>query len=177
MKIEYVHASYYGNGALVAQEFARQMAGHGVAVNVHHINQVSPKELPQADLYVFSSPGRMGKPIRGAKQFLENLTLPAGTKYAVLTTEAAPHPDSKTGKIPTETELAKYQKIRPIMNEILESKGLVGTAEDKVYVTRLKGPLEQAWEGKVAQFASQILVGAMSGAGLSASAIQMGESE
>ena len=177
MKIEYVHASCFGNGALVAQEFARQMAARGVAVTVHHITEVSPKELPLADLYVFSAPGRMGKPIRGAKRFLENLALPADTLCAVLTTEAAPRPDSKTGKNPTETELAKYQRVRPIMNEILENKGLVRTAEDKIYVTRLKGPLEQGWEGKVTQFSSQILVGALSGVGLSASEMQMEESK
>lgn len=177
MKIEYVHASHYGNGALVAEEFGRQMAGHGVTVNVHHVQEVSPSELPPADLYVFSSPGRMGKPISGAKRFLHNLALPAGTKYAVLTTEAAPRPDSKTGKIPTETELAKYQKVRPIMNEILESKGLSRTAEDKVYVTGLKGPLERGWKEKVAQFASQIFVEALSGTGLSAGEKQVEESK
>jgi hypothetical protein len=176
MKIEYVHASHFGNGALVAQEFARQMAAHGVAVNVDHIKEVKPGELPPADLYVFSSPGRMGKPISGAKRFLENLRLPVGTQYAVLTTEAAPRPDSKTGKIPTETELAKYQKVRPIMNEILESKGLVKTAEDKIYVTRVKGPLEHGWDGKVAHFASQILAGALSGVRLSGE-MQMEESK
>jgi hypothetical protein len=152
------------------------MAAQGVAVSVHHIKEVSPSELPQADLYVFSSPGRMGKPISGAKRFLENLRLPVGTQYAVLTTEAAPRPDSKTGKIPTETELAKYQKVRPIMNEILERKGLVKTAADKIYVTRLKGPLEHGWDGKVAHFASQILAGALSGVRLSGE-MQMEESK
>jgi hypothetical protein len=177
MKIEYVHASHFGNGALVAEEFARQMGAHGVAVNVHHIKEVRPGELPPADLYVFSSPGRMGKPISGAKRFLENLRLPVGTQYAVLTTEAAPRPDGKTGKIPTEAELAKYQRVRPIMNEILENKGLVRTAEDKVYVTRLKGPLEEGWEMKVALFASHLPVGALSGAGLAASEMQVEESK
>ena len=57
MKIEYLHASKYGNGATVAAEFKRQMAAKGVAVNVHHIRKVRPTELAPADLYVFSSPG------------------------------------------------------------------------------------------------------------------------
>ena len=30
MKIEYFHASKYGNGAMVAEEFRRQMAASGV---------------------------------------------------------------------------------------------------------------------------------------------------
>jgi flavorubredoxin len=63
MKIEYFHASKYGNGAMVAEEFKKVMAARGVTVNVHHIKEARPKEMPPADLYVFSSPGRMGKPI------------------------------------------------------------------------------------------------------------------
>jgi len=37
MKIEYFHASKYGNGAMVAEEFKRQMAAKEVTVNVHHV--------------------------------------------------------------------------------------------------------------------------------------------
>jgi menaquinone-dependent protoporphyrinogen IX oxidase len=156
MKIEYLHASKYGNGARVAEEFGRQMAAKGVTVSVHHINAVSPKELPPADLYVFSSPGRMGKPIGGMRRFLKKTGLPPGTKYAILTTEMAPHPDKKTGRIPAEEELAKWQRVRPIMNEILRAKGLVEVAEDKVQVTGLRGPLEDGWQHKVEDFAARI---------------------
>ena len=62
MRIEYFHASKYGNGAMVAEEFKKQMATRGVAVNVHRISEARPKELPSADLYLFSSPGRKAGP-------------------------------------------------------------------------------------------------------------------
>jgi hypothetical protein len=88
VKIEYLHASKYGNGAMVAEE---------------------------------------------------KLRLPAGTKYAVLTTEMAPQPDRKTGWIPTDAELVKWQRVRPIINELLQGAGLVKVAEDKVLVTGLQG--------------------------------------
>jgi menaquinone-dependent protoporphyrinogen IX oxidase len=156
MKIEYFHASKFGNGAMVAEELKRQMAAKGVTVNVHHIRQVRPDRLPTADLYVFSSPGRMGKPIGGMRRFLKKVRLPAGTKYAILTTEAAPRPDKKTGRLPTEEELARWQRVRPIMNEILQGAGLVNVAEDKVLVTGLKGPLEEGWQQKVEAFAARI---------------------
>ncbi len=160
MKIEYVHASHYGNGAMVAEEFKRQMATNGVVVDVHHITRLSPDKLPPADLYLFSSPGRMGKPIGGARRFLKDVVLPAGTRYAILTTEVRPRTDRKTGKMLTEQELGRYQRVRPIMNEILESKGLVRIAEDKVYVTALKGPLEEDWEKKVEAFVRRIPIAA-----------------
>jgi menaquinone-dependent protoporphyrinogen IX oxidase len=156
MTIEYFHASKYGNGAMVAEEFTKQLAAKGVTVNVHHIQQARPDRLPTADLYLFSSPGRMGKPIGGMRRFLKKLRLPAGSRYAILTTEAAPQPDKRTGRIPTEDELAKWQRVRPIMNEILQGAGLVKVAEDKVLVTGLKGPLEEGWQKKVEAFAARI---------------------
>lgn len=60
MKIEYLHASKYGNGARVAAEFQRRMADRDLAVDIHHIREARPTHLPHADLYLFSSPGRMG---------------------------------------------------------------------------------------------------------------------
>ncbi len=150
MKIEYLHASKYGNGAAVAAEFKRQMDADGVRVGVHHIREVKPSRLAPADLYVFSSPGRFGKPIRSMRRFLRKTTLPTGTSYAILTTEAEPKPDGAT----------QGQRVRPIMNEILERKGLVKVAEDTIFVMGLKGPLEDGWERKVEAFIARLPVGA-----------------
>jgi len=156
MKIEYFHASKYGNGAMVAEEFKKQMAAKGVTVNVHHIRNARPKEMPPADLYLFSSPGRMGRPIGSMRRFLKKAKLLSGTKYAILTTAGAPQPDKKTGRMPTEEEQAKWQRVIPIMNEILQEKGLAKVAEGKILVTGIKGPLEEGWQKKVQAFASQI---------------------
>ena len=79
MKIEYLHASKYGNGVIVAAEFKQQMAARGVVVDVHHMREVSPTDLAPADLYLFSSPGRFGKPIGRRRRCLERVRLPAGT--------------------------------------------------------------------------------------------------
>ena len=101
----------------------------------------------------------MGKPIGGMRRFLKKVSLPAGTRYAILTTEIAPRPDKKTGRMPTEEELARWQRVIPMMNEILQGKGLVSVAEDKVHVIGLKGPLEEGWEQKVEAFAARVLIG------------------
>jgi hypothetical protein len=148
----------FGNGAAVAAEFARLMTARGVTVSVHHMRDVKAKQPPAADLYVLSSPGRMGKPIRGARRFLSKVNLPAGTKCAVLTTEAAPQPDKRTGRVPTPEELARWQRVRPIIDEALRSRGFVKIAEGCVQVTGLKGPLEEGWEQKVADFANGLPV-------------------
>jgi hypothetical protein len=58
--------------------------------------------------------------------------------------------------VPTEEEVAKWQRVSPIMNEILQAKGLVKIAEDTVLVIGLKGPLEEGWQRKVESFARRL---------------------
>jgi flavodoxin len=157
MKVELYHASKYGNGAKVAEEFQRLMTMKGHVVIVHHIDDSKPKDLPRADLYVFGSPTRIGKPVGGMRHFLKKVNLPSGTKYAVFATHGTAKPDKKTGKMPTEEEMAKYQRSVPIMDELLRAKGMVKVAETKVYVVDLKGPLEDGWKKKVEAFVADIL--------------------
>jgi multimeric flavodoxin WrbA len=157
MNIAYYHASKFGNGAVVAEEFKKIMAARGITVSVQHIRDANPKDLPQADLYVFSSPGRMGKPKGSVRRFLSKVSPEPGTRYAILTTQGAPKPDKKTGKMPTQEELDRWERVIPIMNELLEAKGLKKVAEGAVWVTGLKGPLEEGWQHKVAAFADQVM--------------------
>jgi len=157
MNIAYYHASKFGNGAMVAEEFKKIMAARGVTVSVQHIRDANPKDLPQADLYVLSSPGRMGKPKGSVRRFLSKVSLEPGTRYAILTTQGAPKPDKKTGKMPAQEELDRWERVIPIMNELLEAKGLKKVAEGAVWVTGLKGPLEEGWQHKVAAFADQVM--------------------
>ncbi len=154
MIIEYYHASKFGNGVQVADEFTRIMDAKGIMVNVHHVKKSKPKEIPHADLYVFSSPGRFGKPIGDMRGFLKKAQFAPGARYAILTTEMAPQPDKKTGKVSTEEEAC--QKVLPILREILQTKGLQEVAAGRVYVQGIKGPLEDDWQKKVETFAMSI---------------------
>ncbi len=155
MRIEYFHASKFGNGAAVAEEFRNRMSTRGVTVEIHHVRDVRARDLSPADLYVFSSPGRMGRPIGGMRRFLKRVKLPAGSRYAILTTEGAPRPDAN-GQMPSPESLARWQRMIPSMNEILRARSLVNVAEDKVLVTGIKGPLEDGWREKVEAFAARI---------------------
>ena len=157
MNIAYYHASKFGNGAMVAEEFRRIMAARDVTVSVQHVRNANPRHLPEADLYVFSSPGRIGKPKGDARRFLRKVRLEPGTRYAVLTTQAAPRPDKKTGELPDQEEQDRWERVIPIMNELLQAKGLTRVAEGAVLVTGMKGPLEDGWQDKVAAFAGQLM--------------------
>jgi hypothetical protein len=156
MKIEYYHASIYGNGVIVADEFKRQMTAKGVIVNIHNIRKERQEEMPPADLYLFSSPGRFGKPVRDMQHFLKKVNLSPRTKYAVLVTELCPKPDSSSERFPTEENAGKCQQVIPIMDKILQEKNLTKVAEGKIFVTGIKGPLEDGWQKIVEKLASQI---------------------
>jgi hypothetical protein len=156
MNIAYYHDSKFGNGAAVAEEFKKDMATQGITVSVSHMKDANPKELPSAELYVFSAPGRMGKPKGNARRFLRKISLEPGTPYAILTTQGAPRPDRKTGEMPSQEKQDRWERVIPIMNELLQAKGLRKAAETAVFVTGMKGPLEEGWKGKVAAFADQV---------------------
>ncbi|NYT12644.1 MAG: flavodoxin family protein [Methanomassiliicoccales archaeon] len=157
MKVELYHSSKYGNGAMVAEEFREMMGTKGHQVGIHHINEVKPQGLAQADLYVFISPTRLGKPIGGMRRFLKKVALPAGTKYALIATHGAPEPNKKTGKMPTPEEVEKYQRTIPLMDDVLKPKGMVKVADVKIYVTGLKGPLEEGWREDLEAFMDRII--------------------
>jgi hypothetical protein len=156
--VEYFHASRYGNGVTVAEEFRAVMAAAGVTVNVHHIRDARPDRLPPADLYAFSSPGRMGKPIGDMRRFLTKVRLAPGTRFILVATELAPQPDKRTGALPSADEQARWQRVLPVMSEVLAAKGLTKVAEAKLQVTGMRGPLEDGWRERVAALAASISV-------------------
>ncbi len=141
MKIEYLHASKFGNGAMVAEEFKQQMATREVAVDVHHIRKITPKAPPSADLYVLSSPGPAnGRPIRGMRRFLKDVTLPAGTG----THSSRPRwrrGDKKTGRMPTEERDLQVPACAPDHERGASAQGAGkgGGRQDCVTVQRATG--------------------------------------
>jgi len=157
--IELYHASKFGNGAKVAEELRRVMDARGHQMNVHHIDGAKPREMPRADLYIFGSPTRFGRPIGSMRRFIKKVSLPPGTKYAIFATHADAVPDKKTGKMPTEEELNRLRKTIPNLDEVLKGKGLVKVADEvfNVSADAMKGQLKEGWQGKAEEFATSIL--------------------
>ncbi len=158
MKVELYHASKFGNGAKVAEELRRVMEAKGHEVKVQHIKGANPKKLPSADMYIFGSPTRIGKPIGSMRRFVKKVVLSPKTKYAVFATHGDAAPDKKTGKIPTEEEMKRWRMTIPYLDEVLKGKGLVKVADKKFYIVAdtMKGPLKEGWQEKVKEFAAQI---------------------
>ena len=60
--------------------------------------------------------------------------------------------------MPTDEEMARWQRVIPIKNDLLQEKGLVKAAEGKVLVSGLKGPLEEGWQKRVEAFVARISI-------------------
>lgn len=159
MKVEILHDSKYGNGAKVAEEIRRLMTLGGHSANVHHIDDMNVKEVPPADLYVLGSPTHFGKATGSMVRFVKRLSLPPGTKYAVFATCSAARPDKKTGLLPSEEETEKLRRTIPMIDEQLQTKGMVKVAEAKFFVDpeRMKGPLLDGWQERAGTFVAQIV--------------------
>lgn len=159
MRIELFHASKFGNGALVAEELRRLLEMEGHQVDVRHVKQAKAREVPPAELYIFGSPTRFGRPIRGMRSFAKKAALAPGTRYAVFATHGEEAPDKKTGKMPSEEELERWRRTIPILDDILTGKGLVKVADMRFFVRAdtMKGPLKEGWEESAREFVDAML--------------------
>lgn len=158
MRVAIYYMSKYGNGRKVVERLGEVINERGHSVDVKSVGEANPGKVSPADLYLFSSPTRIGKPPRKVRSFVKKFRPPAGIgKFALVATHSRPEPDKKTGKVPTAEELGKWQRTIPIMEEILTGKGMRKVGDLKVYVNGIKGPLEQGYEEKIEKFADEIL--------------------
>ena len=141
MKVCIAYMSKYGNGKKCVEHLQNTMTKHGHEVETHSVRDIKPNSLPQADLYVFSTPTHMGNASGKMKKFLKKLEIkPEGAKYALITTLM----DPKTKSLQT-------------MDELLKSTGMTKVSAGlKIKVGGMKGPLEEGYQQKLDEFASEI---------------------
>ena len=58
MNINIIYESQFGNGKKVVEELAAILKENGQDVDLFPVAKTKPDELPEADLYIFSSPTR-----------------------------------------------------------------------------------------------------------------------
>ncbi len=161
MKIAVYYHTKYGNNKRIAERIGTDLKARGIDVDVHSIDEANPKSLPKADLYVFGTGTRMGKPVGAMRRFAKKAskTLPDGTKYALVATHGKETPNKKTGMMPTPEEIQKYRRTLPIMTELM-GPGKVKVADLVVlivYTEGLKGEAEEGWEQKVDAFVAKLV--------------------
>lgn len=147
MKISIAFLTKYGNGKTCAESLERILRAKGHDARAFSIRDIKPKDLPESDIYIFSTPTHAGTAPFKMKGFLRKFQPPKeGAKYALITTRAAP----------TTKSLGR-------MDEVLKPKGMTRiTAGLEIVVKGMKGPLEDGYEKKIEDLAAKI-VGQASG--------------
>jgi menaquinone-dependent protoporphyrinogen IX oxidase len=142
MKVCITYETKFGNGKKCAHYLSGAITKKGHEAEVFSIREVKPNSLPKADIYVFSSPTHVGGPPGKMKKFLKKAEIEGKAfKYALIAT----YMDPKT-------------KTLEKMEALLSPKGMTKVSDGlKIKVTGMKGPLEEGFEQKLDEFATNIL--------------------
>ena len=142
MKVCIAYESKFGNGKKLVEHMQTTISKKGHDVETYSISETKPDSLPNADIYIFSSPTHIGGPPGKMKKFLKKLVInQEGAKYVLMETYL--YPNSKT-----------LQK----MEELLRPKGMKKVSNGiSLKVKGIKGPLEDGYEEKLEEFNKKIL--------------------
>jgi flavodoxin len=142
MKVCIAYESKFGNGKKLVDHMQTTLSKKGHNVETCSVREVSPDSLPNADLYIFSSPTHVGGPPGKMKKFLKKLKInQEGARYTLMATSM--DPNAKT-----------LQK----MEQLLQSKGITKATDGvRIKVNGMKGPLEEGYEEKLEEFTKKIL--------------------
>ena len=133
--------STFGNLEQCAARLDQALRAEGAEVTRRSIADVKAKAPPEADLYVFACPTRMGGPTWKMTRFVKRIRIEREhLKFAVLTT------CGQSGA-PTIEKLA----------DLGVEAGLAHLPTNlEVKVHGIRGPLEEGWQTKVDAFAKEL---------------------
>ncbi len=146
MKVYIAYESKYGNGKKCVEHLQGVISKKGHDVETSSIREIKPNSLPQADLYIFSSPTHIGNPPMKMRKFLKNLEIKQeGAKYALMATCM-------------DAKFYDRTKALQVMEDLLQPSGMTKASDGvKIKVTGMKGPLETGYEEKLDAFVKEIL--------------------
>lgn len=145
-RVSIVYLTKYGNNRMCMEYLGERLQGLGHEVIIHSIDETKPDNVPRADLYVFSTPVRMGKLPGKMKRFAKRFSSRGG-RYALVVTHAS---DENAGKWNPDRTVAA-------MSELLREGGMGPTMDElRVRMKDMKGPPEDNYRGKLDSLAERI---------------------
>jgi len=141
MKYVIVYWSRYGNGEKIVNYIAKKLNGKKADTKILKTNELDPKAMPNADLYVFSAPTEAFSIQRDMKIFMKNLEGMQDKKYAIINTHAM-----------KKSALSKMEKI-------LYKKKMIKIADIDFKIgdgVKEGNGLPQGWQEKVDEFIAKL---------------------
>ena len=86
MNYAIIYWSRYGNGKRIVEYLSEKIKSKDFQINVYKTDEVNPSSMPEADLYIFSSPTEafnIQKNMRNLMKKIENMD---GKKYGIINT-------------------------------------------------------------------------------------------
>lgn len=144
MKVIVFYNSKFGNGKTMSEYMVKSFVKKNHKAKAFSMQEVQPKKLEQADLYIFSSSTHIGNAPFKTRGFLKKIRKQNKANFALVTTNLAPQ-KSKTIKT---------------MREILAKRGYVEAKDPLILkVDSMKGPLEKDYQEKVDLFIDDVGLG------------------
>jgi flavorubredoxin len=141
MKVQILYESKFGNGKKCVDYLQNVITEKGHEVKTNSFRDFKPNSIPQSELYIFSSPTRMGNVHGRVKKFLKKMDIPKGAeKYALMAT----YVDPKTKTLNTMEEIVKTKGMKKVTDGI------------KIKVNGMKGPLDDGYEEQLEEFVLKI---------------------
>jgi flavodoxin len=141
MKVSILYFSRYGNGKKCMGELKGMLEERECQVEMNSVNDMDPGKLPEADIYVFSTPTEAFGIAGPMKGFLKKMSPQKGAKYALFDTHALAKP-----------------RATPKMEKLLRKKGmtLVAKADTQVGGKGKDVSVQEGYQEQLKQLADKI---------------------
>jgi flavodoxin len=141
MKVAIIYFSRFGNGKKCMEELKGMLETKGCVVDMSSVTDMESNELPEADIYVFSTPTEAFRIAAPMKDFLRKLNAPKGARYALFDTHVLAKP-----------------RATPRMEKLLNRKGMtqVAKADTQMGGTGQYVHLQEGYEKELEHLAEKI---------------------
>ncbi len=137
-----IYWSRYGHGKQIVENLVDRLEKNEIETSIHKPDDVDPKNIPEADLYVFSSPTEAFRIKSDMRKFMKKIEKLDGKKYGIINTHSMKRNWLKS------------------MDKILKKKGMKKLAEVDFQIGKEgaeKGEaLPEGWERKLDNFARNL---------------------
>ena len=141
MKYVIIYWSRYGNGKKVVDNLATKLKKKGGQIKIYKTDELDPAKVPEADLYVFSSPTEAFNVQKNMRTFMKKLEGLEGKKYGIINTHGMKR-----------NWLKKMEKL-------LSKKKMVMVAGVDFQIgdgSQTGNGLPEGWEAKLVNFANKL---------------------
>lgn len=143
MKCTIIYWSRYGHGKKIVEKLTDRLGKAGIETSNYRPDDVDPQNIPEADVYVFSTPTEMFRIKKEMRTFMNKLENVEGKNYGIINTHGMKRNWLKN------------------MEKILKKKSMKKLAEVDFKINKEgteKGEgLPKNWEDKLDDFAEELI--------------------